>query len=441
MSNESAKEKLQSVIDERADGLIALSKDVYEHPETGFREHRTASLVADYMRSLGLQPREGVAITGVVATLDTGRAGPHLAVMGELDSLIVPDHDHADSETGAAHVCGHNTQLGSMLGVAAGLSAPSVLQALSGKITFIAVPAEEYIEIEYREGLRNEGKLEFLAGKQEFIRLGVLDDVDLAMMTHAIPNVDKKLYTGTSHNGMLAKYVRFKGRAAHAGGMPHLGINALNAANLAMAGIHAQRETFQDGDHVRVHPILTRGGAAVSSVPADVSMEMFVRAATLDAVHSAAMKVDRALKAGAMAVGASVEINTAPGYAPSRFDPVFNEVYTRNAEALVGKDDVAPSPHRTSSTDMGDVSLLMPAIHPYASGSSGTSHGSDYSVDDYDTTVTNAATAMGMTAVDLLSDGAAEALRVVAAFDAPLTKDAYLAQARGFRTSETYVGG
>ena len=179
MANESAKNQLQSVIDERADGLIALSRDVYEHPETGFREHRTAGLVADYMRSLGLQPREGVAITAVIATVDTGRAGPHLAVMGELDSLIVPDHEHADSETGAAHVCGHNTQLGSMLGVAAALSAPSVLESLSGKITFIAVPAEEYIEIEYREGLREAGKLEFLAGKQELIRLGELDDVDL----------------------------------------------------------------------------------------------------------------------------------------------------------------------------------------------------------------------------------------------------------------------
>jgi hypothetical protein len=181
-----------TAIDSHSDDLIELAKYVWNHPEPGFREHESAKLVAKYMRGLGLQPRENVAITGVIARLDTGRPGPHIAIFGELDSLIVPEHRLADPETGAAHVCGHNIQIGNMLAAAVGLSQSSVLETMSGVISFMAVPAEEYIEIEYRESLRNSGELEFLAGKQEFIRLGELDDVD------------------------IAPYSRFTGRISHA---------------------------------------------------------------------------------------------------------------------------------------------------------------------------------------------------------------------------------
>ncbi|MEE8046311.1 MAG: amidohydrolase, partial [Dehalococcoidia bacterium] len=215
---------VNTAIDDQSENLIALSKDVWNHPESGFRENRTANLVAEFMRKIGLEPRENVAITGVIARVDTGRPGPHVAIFGELDSLIVPEHRVADPETGAAHVCGHNIQIGNMLAAAVGLSKPEVLETLSGSISFMAVPAEEYIEIEYREGLRDSGDLEFLAGKQEFIRLGELDDVDISLLTHATPTEQRSLKPGISHNGMVAKSVRFVGRSAHAGGAPHLGI-------------------------------------------------------------------------------------------------------------------------------------------------------------------------------------------------------------------------
>ncbi|MCH8157559.1 MAG: hypothetical protein IID18_07400, partial [Nitrospinae bacterium] len=111
-----------------------------------------------------------------------GTAGPTLAILGELDSLIVADHPHADPKTGAAHACGHHCQIAMMLGAATALTQSGVLESLSGRIAFMAVPAEEYIEIEYRDGLRREGKIEFLGGKPEMVRLGEFDDVNLAMM-------------------------------------------------------------------------------------------------------------------------------------------------------------------------------------------------------------------------------------------------------------------
>ena len=429
-----------AAIASRAENLIGLAKDIWDHPEPGFREHRTARLVSEFMQGLGLAPRENVALTGVIARLDTGRPGPHVAIMGELDSLIVPEHPAADPQTGAAHVCGHNIQIGNMLAAAVGLSQPEVLGTLSGSISFMAVPAEEYIEIEYREGLRDAGKIEFLSGKQEFIRLGELDDVDISLMTHADTLNERVLRPGTSHNGMIAKTVRFIGRSAHAGGGPHLGINALNAANLAMQGIALQRETFQDEDHVRVHPIITRGGSVVSSVPANVTMEMFIRAASVEAIKDAEAKVDRALRAGAMAIGAGVEISTSPGCMPSKFTPELSELYDDVVRDLIGEAAVGRMPHRASSTDMGDVSLLMPTLHSYVGGASGRTHSDEFEITDWELDVVEAGKALAATAVTLLGNNAVKAREIVDGFDAPLAIPEYLATLRGFRRTETWDG-
>ncbi|NQU97359.1 MAG: amidohydrolase, partial [Chloroflexi bacterium] len=199
-------------IDRRGEEIIAVAREVLAHPEPGFRETKTARVVADRFRALGMAPKEGIALTGVKARLETGRPGPNVAVMGELDSLIVPGHPHADPETGAAHACGHHCQIASMLGALVGLLPGDVLGNLSGNITFIAVPAEEYIEIEWRNQLRVEGKLEFLGGKPEFIRLGELDDVDMAMMTHTGSGSDPCAFgVGSSNTGIVAKLIRFTG--------------------------------------------------------------------------------------------------------------------------------------------------------------------------------------------------------------------------------------
>lgn len=437
-NSSNAKHAAASAIDKHADNLIELSQDIWDHPESGFREHRTARQVAEFMRKIGLTPRENIAVSGVIARVDSGRPGPHIAIFGELDSLIVPEHRNADPETGAAHVCGHNIQIGNMLAAAVGLSQSEVLTVLSGSISFMAVPAEEYIEIEYREGLRESGEIEFLAGKQEFARLGELDEVDISLLTHAEASESRTLRPGVSHNGMIAKSVRFIGRSAHAGGAPHLGINALNAANLAMQAIALQRETFRDEDHVRIHPIITRGGAAVSSVPANVTMEMFIRGASVEAMRDAEAKVDQALRAGAMAIGASVEINTSPGYMPSWFSPELNELYGEVVAELLGDSIVEPMPHRTSSTDMGDVSLLMPTMQSYAGGASGRTHSNEFEITDWDLDVVEAGKALASTVIELLANDAVRGRRIVNEFDTPLTLPEYLSVLREFQRTELF---
>ena len=438
-SKEDLKRRAAEIIDAKADELTAIAKTILKNPEPGFRELKTARLVAEQFGALGMQPRSGLAVTGVRADASGTSAGPTLAILGELDSLIVSDHPHADPGTGAAHACGHHCQIAMMLGAATALTNHDVLDNLAGRIAFMAVPAEEYIEIEYRDDLRRAGKIEFLGGKPELVKLGEFDDVHLAMMLHTTSNPAEKLMCiSNTNNGTVAKRIQFIGRASHAGGAPHLGINALNAAMMAMTAINFNRETFRDEDSIRVHPIITKGGEAVSAVPADVRMETFVRGRTVEALMDANAKVDRALKAGAMAVGAQVKIQTIPGYMPLQQNKAMAEIFRANAAELVGEENVGYVDHRGGSTDMGDISRLMPVIHPYVGGAIGLGHGATYVVEDYALAVIKGAKALAYTAIDLLGDNASHGNSVAGGQRADMSIPEYLKFMRNLASEETF---
>jgi metal-dependent amidase/aminoacylase/carboxypeptidase family protein len=288
-------------------------------------------------------------------------------------------------------------------------------------------------------GLAREGKLEFLGGKPELIRLGEFDDIDLAMMTHlsARPE-ERRLAMVDSFNGCIVKQVQFLGKAAHAGSAPEQGINALNAAMVALSALHAQRETFREADTVRIHPILTRGGDLVNVVPSDVRMETFVRAKTAAAIEAADAKLNRALRAGAVAVGGQVKVTTLPGYMPLVNDRALAAIFKANALSLIAAEDYVEGGHRTGSSDMGDVTHIMPAIHPFAGGARGTSHGSDYEVADMDTACLVPAKAMAMTVVDLLADEARTGRHILAANKPIMTRAEYLSFLRKMNSVALY---
>ncbi len=434
------KAAVRRAIDARGDEIVGIARQIFDMPELGFKEVRTSKLVVERFSQMGVPFETGLAVTGVKAVLQGGAGpGPTVAVLGELDSLLCWEHPNRDPETGAVHACGHNGQIAAMLGVGMGLLDSGALEQLAGRVVLFAVPAEEFVEIEERLGLRDEGKIEFLAGKTELLRLGAFDDVDMAMMVHANSNQNEgALGLNGTTNGMIAKFMRYVGKAAHAGSAPNKGINALYAAHVAMAGINALRETFRDQDHVRVHPIITRGGDVVSAIPADVRMETFVRAGNVEAVADAHRKVDRALKAGALALGARLELTTVPGYMPMQQDAALTRLFRANAETIVGREQVVDVPHRGGSTDMGDLGLVMPVVHPWAAGAEGTGHGADYRLVDHEQAVMNPARAMAMTVVDLLSDGAAGAKEVQASYKPRFTRDGYLAFVRGLSSTVTY---
>jgi amidohydrolase len=428
MATEQLKARVSNAVEEYAERIVNIGEHIFRNPELGFKEFKTAALVAEEFSRLGLPHRTGIAVTGVVAVLDTGRPGPNVAVMGELDSLNIPGAPHADPVTGAAHSCGHNAQIAEMLGVAIGLKASGVLEELCGRITFMAVPAEEYVEIEYRNSIRNQGKIQFLGGKQEFIRLGEFDAVDIAMMVHLTNQEAGKpgVRVGGTSNGFFGKLVRYVGRPSHAAGAPEKGVNALNAAMVALTAINAQRETFRDDDHIRVHPIITRGGDLVNIIPSDVRMETYVRGKSIEAIIDANRKVNRALEAGAYAVGAEVEITEIPGYLPQlECDPLC-DLFRANATALLGAGEITRGGHGAGSSDVGDVSHLLPTIQPYFGAVEGRFHGEDFQIVNPRMAYIEPAKAMAMTVIDLLADGAEKARAIKDAFKPAYTRESYL---------------
>lgn len=413
-------------IDRRRERIIEIGTFLFENPELGYKEVKAARLVADEFRTLGLNPREGIALTGVTAVMKGKESKVRLALLGELDAVVCPDHPNADKTTGAAHSCGHNAQVAGMLGAAMGLKYAGAMEHLSGDIVLMGVPAEEYVEIEYRQRLLEQGKISFLGGKQEFLALGEFEEIDLCMMFHTSPGKEQKIAVGGTSNGFVGKLIKYKGKEAHAGGAPHAGVNALNAAMLGMMAIHAQRETFKDDDHIRVHPIITKGGDLVNIIPADVRMETYVRGAKIEGIMDASKKVDRALRAGAMAVGAEVEIIQLPGYLPRVNEEVMSELFRKNAETLVGPQFVGDSGHGSGSSDIGDISHIMPTIHPYIGGAAGRGHASDFAIDDEELAYIIPAKAMAMTIIDLMANGAEKALEAKANFKPIYTRDSYI---------------
>ena len=171
-AKEDLKRRAAEIIDSKADELTALAQTILKNPEPGFRELKTARLVAEKFAELGMQPRNGLAVTGVRADALGGSAGPTLAILGEMDSLIVAEHPHADPDTGAAHACGHHCQIAMMLGAATALTQSGVLQSLSGPIAFLAVPAEDNTQIDFPHGLRETGQLGFPGRQVERARRG-----------------------------------------------------------------------------------------------------------------------------------------------------------------------------------------------------------------------------------------------------------------------------
>jgi len=396
------KRRVNAAIDAARPDILSWGARVASRPELGFKEHETSRLVREAFDALGIAYEYPLALTGVKGRLG-GQPGPlNVCLIGEMDALPCPGHPAMDPQTLAAHACGHNAQVAALLGAALGLAKSGVMEHLHGTASFFAVPAEEYIDLPWRGHLLETGAIRRLGGKQQLIAEGAFEGVTMAMMVHALaetPEPRLQLMCGSS--GFVSKEITFHGREAHAS-RPDKDINALNAAMLALMGIHAARETFRDEDGIRVHPIITEGGDVVNSVPARVTMETFVRGKSAEAIADAAMKVDRAVHGAAMSVGATAEIKDTPGYLPLKQDERLSRVFEANARELLPGEYITHGGSMAGSTDMGDLSHAIPCIHPLMGGFSGALHSRDFRVADPEAAHILPAKLLSMTVVDLL---------------------------------------
>ena len=417
-------EIMKNAVEKYRDMILEAERFIWAHPETGFREKVTSKYMEEKFRGLGYELTMAEGITGFYTVIDTVRPGPEVLVMGELDSIICPAHPESDPVTGAVHSCGHNAQCAALLGVAAALTEPGVLDGLSGRIRLCAVPAEELLEIEYRSRLKADGVIKYLGGKTEFLHRGYFDGVDIAFMVHT--SSDYAIRGGSV--GCITKKITYKGTAAHAGGSPWAGKNALYAATCGINAVNAIRETFAEPDIIRVHPIITHGGDMVNAIPETVTLESYVRGSSFDAITKANKKVNRALTGAAYSIGTNIEIVDAPGYGPLRNAPAMMELAEEAAQLMIPEYPMSVSDHIGSgSTDMGDLSAIIPVIHPYCGGGRGKSHCNDYQVvDPVAACVDCAKWQLGMLYL-LLKDGGARAMEIKENYKAPFaSKDEYL---------------
>lgn len=429
MTKEELKRRVCEAIRARRADIKAVAESVFAEPELGFKETKTSEKIRAQFEKLGLTCETGWGLTGVRARMKGRKSRKTVALLGELDAIVCREHPQADPKTGAAHCCGHHVQLANLVAVGMAFKDAGIMNELDGDLVLFAVPAEEYVEIDFRNGLRSDGKLRYLGGKQQLIAEGAFDGIDMAMQMHvSITDDPEGFYNlGASCNGFVGKLITYRGRAAHAAFAPDQGINALNAALMGLMGVNAIRERFREEDFVRFHPIINSGGDLVNVIPDFVKMESYTRAANVEALLRYNTDINRALKAGADAVGSTFELHDLPGYLPLLPDEAMRGVLRDNAVALFGEDHVAVGEHSAGSTEMGDVSHLMPVVHPWVGCAKGVLHGANFVLDNEEVAYEKSPEVLAMTIIDLLWDDAAKAEVICANFKPVFNKETYCA--------------
>ncbi|CAM5386326.1 M20 family metallopeptidase [Leifsonia shinshuensis] len=317
--------------------LIGLSHCIHATPEVGFEEHRSAAVVAEFLRRHGFAPTVGVFGLPTALRVQAGAGGPRIAVLAEYDAL---------PEVG--HGCGHNVICAAAVGAFLGVSAQ--LAELGGSVVLLGTPAEE-------NG----------AGKEVLERAGAFDDVDAVVMVHPFTGPDEV----ASFTSLAVRDVEatFHGVAAHASSAPHEGRNALDAVVAAYQGVAALRQHIPATD--RLHAIITNGGSATNVVPATASLTVEVRSETLDGLVELSARVQNILDGAALASGTRVEArwDPFPAYLPVRSNAVLAARYFTHLSAR-GRRIVLDPPGLVGggwSTDLGNVSVRRPSIHPTVS--------------------------------------------------------------------------
>lgn len=415
---------LTALVEKHAGGVLEAERWLWAHPQTGFTEWQAHEYLAKRFRALGYGLTPAGNIPGFCADLDTGRPGPMVCVLAELDALDIPGHPEAVG--GIAHLCGHHGQCAALLGLAAALKEPGALEGLAGSVRLMLVPSEELVQVSFREELREKGTIRYFGGKTEFMSRGLFDGVGLAMMVHQGDPVPKDGSDGPVFdawrgcNGCLTKKFVFKGRTAHAGAQPHDGVNAQYAAMLALQACNDLRETFRDGEHVRWHPVARGADCAVNNIPDTVLVEGFLRGRTIEAITRENRKINRALTGAALAMGARVELHDRPGYAPGELDVDFLKLAEQCCADLAGGDKVRFNygAWGCGSTDFSDLTCVMPcALFNVDGGYSGRAHTVDYKVVNPYRLCVDSAKAQILVLDALLKDSAAAATRIIADFN------------------------
>jgi len=325
----SLKEKIKSELEKRRGELVEMSLKIHANPEPGFQEVKAASWLSSYLEGNGFQVERGVAGLATAWRATYGKGKPGIALLAEYDAL--PEIGHG---------CGHNIIATAAVG--AGVASKAVVDALGGRVIVLGTPGEE-----------SQG------GKIDMINRGVFEDVDVAVMVHpSMLNIAM-----VKMLACISLEVEFFGKAVHAAVQPTEGINALEAVILAFNAINSLRQHIRE--EARVHGIITDGGASPNVVPAHSAARFLVRAADYGYLEELKGKVLDCFKGAALATGARLEYHWgAKVYAPLKNNAVLAKLFSENLESLGRHIDIFDLQIPIGSSDMGNVSQVVPSVHP-----------------------------------------------------------------------------
>ncbi len=324
-------ERIAAFMEKNKDRLVEVARYIWENPELGHQEFKGQQALVELLEEFGFQVEKGTAGLETAFWAETrGQEGPTVAFLAEYDALPA-----------LGHACGHN--LIGVMSVAAAAALKENLPEDNGKIVVIGTPAEE-----------TDG------AKVTMVEKGIFSEVDLALMAHPSPRY------GKSGNSLALEAVQFDfyGRSSHASAMPEEGLNALDAAVNTYNGISGLRQQIKDG--IRVHGVMDRGGEAANMIPDHTRLRYYLRAPELEQLWDVKKRVVKCAEGGALAAGCRVEVsNYELGYAPLKSNEMLNQAFYDNLLALGVDPEEIEEQKASGSVDMGDVSQVVPAIHPY----------------------------------------------------------------------------
>ena len=320
--------KAKDSVESQKRQLIQLSLNIHDNPELGFEEEKASAWLTSYLEDNGFHVERGIASLATAFRATYGQGGPRIALLAEYDALPK-----------IGHGCGHNIIGVSAVGAA--VASKSIIDQLGGSIVVMGTPGEEG-----------------LGGKIDMVKAGAFKEIDVAMLVH--PNTRNMPTEEVLACSSLE--VEFFGRPAHAASQPHRGINALDAMILAFTSINSLRQHIR-GD-ARIHGIITDGGEAPNIVPAHSAAVFLVRALDNDYLAELKDRVLNCFTGASVATGARLEYRWREGiYAPMKNNMILAGLFRQNLESLGRKVEVFDPHLGMGSTDMGNVSQVVPSIH------------------------------------------------------------------------------
>lgn len=327
---EERKQTVVNSVERLREQICSIAETLYHDPETGLKEHNAARFLTSILTAHDFVVETGLAGMETAFRASYGNGTPRIAILAEMDAL-----------PGLGHACGHNVIAAAAVGAAVALR--QSLNPDEARIVVLGTPAEEL-------GI----------GKVELIKAGFFDEIDYAMMVH--PSSKRQVLK--HYLGLAKVRLIFTGRPAHAAAYPEEGVNALDAVVQTFNGINAMRQHFRQD--VRVHGIITDGGVAPNIIPATAACFFYVRADDLDAVAQARQKLLACAEGAALATGCSLQVvDEGNILAPLRINQTFSAVYSKQLLYLGLKESAAPADKNKGSSDIGNVSQVVPTIHPH----------------------------------------------------------------------------